>query len=86
MHGAGIDDGDILVVDRALTATHGSVVVAIIDGEPLCRRLEQPAGGRRGAIAARLVAEAPDVAPIDISDDTPLEVWGVVAFVIKSLA
>jgi DNA polymerase V len=86
MHGAGIDDGDLLVVDRALTAGHGSVVVAIVNGERRCRRLEQPAGSRRSPSSVRLVAEAPDVAPIAITEDVPLEIWGVVSFVIKALA
>ncbi len=30
---AGIGDGDLLVVDRALTAQHGDIVVAAVDGE-----------------------------------------------------
>lgn len=86
MRGAGIADGDLLVVDRALTASHGSVVVAIVDGERRCRRLEQPGGGRRARGVVRLVAEAPGVAPIVIAEETPLEIWGVVSFVVKALA
>jgi DNA polymerase V len=84
MRGAGIDDGDTLLVDRALTARHGSVVIAVVEGELRCRRLERPAagGGRRPPV--RLVADAP-AAPIEITEDTPLEVWGVVTTVIKSL-
>ena len=86
MRGAGIDDGDLLVVDRALTATHGSVVVAIVNGERRCRRLEQPSSGRRAPGTVRLVADHPEVAAIVIAQDTPLEVWGVVSYVIKALA
>lgn len=84
MQGAGIDDGDLLVVDRALTASHGSVVVAIVAGERRCRRLEQAGSGRRAGV--RLAAAAPGVAPIVITEETPLEIWGVVSFVIKALA
>ncbi len=86
MRDAGIDDGDLLVVDRALTASHGSVVIAIVNGERRCRRLERPAGTRRAPGSVRLVADAPGIAPIVISDDTLLEIWGVVSFVIKALA
>ena len=91
MHEAGIADGDVLLVDRAITATHGSIVIAIVDGELLCRRLEV-IGAKPGAAASgraqqsvRLAA-ADDVAPpIDIGHAAPLEVWGVVTTVIKSL-
>ena len=82
MQGAGIGDGDTLLVDRALTARHGSVVIAVVDGELRCRRLER-AGRGRGA-KVRLVADA-GVPSIDITEDAPLEVWGVVTTVIKSL-
>lgn len=84
MHGAGIDDGDTLLVDRALTARHGSVVIAVVDGELRCRRLERASAGRGRRASVRLVADAP-TAPIEVSEDAPLEVWGVVTTVIKSL-
>ena len=45
MTGAGISDGDELVVDRSLTPTHGSVVIAILDGELTVKRLELSPGG-----------------------------------------
>ncbi|KPW12226.1 Error-prone repair protein UmuD [Pseudomonas syringae pv. apii] len=37
--GGGIFDGDLIVVDRSLTAVHGSIVIASVNGEPLCKRL-----------------------------------------------
>lgn len=85
MGAAGIDDGDVLLVDRALKAQHGSVIIAVVAGELRCRRLDRPAGrgGRPGAV--RLLAADPAVAPILISEETPLEVWGVVTTIIKSL-
>lgn len=51
MTGAGIQEGSLLVVDRALEARHGDIVIAVIDGELTVKRLEK----RRGKI--RLVAE-----------------------------
>jgi DNA polymerase V len=33
MRGLGIYDGDLLIVDRSVPATHGCVVVAVVDGE-----------------------------------------------------
>ncbi len=85
MHEAGIADGDVLLVDRAITATHGAVVIAVVAGELICRRLELPPT-RRSAAPPRLVAADAATAAIVITPETPLEVWGVVTTVIKSLA
>jgi DNA polymerase V len=86
MRGAGIDDGDVLLVDRALTPQHGSVIIAVVEGELLCRRLEQLRDARGRTTSSRLVADASAVAPVAITAEMPLEVWGVVTNVIKSLA
>ena len=85
MHDAGIADGDVLLVDRAITATHGAVVIAAVAGELICRRLEL-AAKKRAAAAPRLVAADGVTAAIAITPETPLEVWGVVTTVIKTLA
>ena len=85
MAGAGINSGDVLLVDRSLTAQHGSIVIAVVAGELRCRLLEQPAGSRGRPGVIRLSAADPSVPPIIISEETPLEVWGVVTTIIKSL-
>lgn len=79
MTGAGIQDGDVLVVDRSLTPVHRSVVIAVVDGEFTCKRLYQR-GGR-----IRLLAEHPDYSPIDLADGQELQIWGVVTNVIHRL-
>ncbi|MDB5816690.1 MAG: response UmuD protein Serine peptidase family [Rhizobacter sp.] len=76
---AGIDDGDVLLVDRALTPVHGSVLIAVVEGELVCRRLWQQDG------MVRLHAASVGPADVQIDEATPLEVWGVVTTVIKSL-
>ena len=86
MHEAGIADGDVLLVDRAVTPTHGAVVIAVVDGELLCRRLERAPARQGAAAATRLVAADGVTAPIALTAETPLEVWGVVTTVIKTLA
>ncbi|PPH76763.1 peptidase S24, partial [Rathayibacter sp. AY1D9] len=58
MVGAGISDGDELVVDRSITPTHGSVVIAILDGELTVKRLEL----HPGRVVLR--AENPEYPPI----------------------
>ena len=76
MTGAGIQDGDLLVVDRSLEAGHGDIVVAVVDGELTVKRLWRR-GGR-----VRLLAENPAFAPIELKDGQELAVWGVVTSVI----
>ncbi len=44
MAGAGIGNGDALLVDRAAMPQHGHLVIAKVDGELLCRRLVRQAG------------------------------------------
>jgi DNA polymerase V len=79
MHEAGIDDGDVLLVDRAITAAHGHVVIAIVEGELTCRRLWRQ-GGR-----VRLQATGTGVDDIAPREGGDVEIWGVVTTVIKSL-
>jgi DNA polymerase V len=80
MREAGIDDGDVLLVDRAITAIHGHVVIAVVEGELACRRFAS-LGGR-----VTLQAASPEAAVIVPREGTEVEIWGVVTTVIKSLA
>lgn len=79
MTGAGIQDGNLLIVDRALDPKHGDIVIAVIDGELTVKRLEK----RRGKV--RLIAENPDFPPIEFRDGQELTIWGVVTSVIQRL-
>ena len=69
---AGIFDGDILVVNRALTARHNHIVVAIVDGDFTVKRLFLVAGRIKLKAANRTF---PDIVP---KAGQLLEVWGVV--------
>lgn len=85
MRDAGIDDGDVLLVDRMLTPMHGHVVVAVVDSELVCRRLFKQGGVVKLQAALPVDAAEPTAAHTDASDDAPIEIWGVVTTVIKSL-
>jgi len=76
MHDAGIQSGDILVVDRSLAPTDRKIVVAMIDGEFTVKRFRNQDG--------RIFLEAAnDQFPrIEVSGAQELVVWGVVSFVI----
>jgi DNA polymerase V len=78
MNGAGIDEGDILVVDKSLTARHESIVVAIVDGDFTVKRLLIRGG------AYFLKAENKNYPLIDVSKCQDFEISGVVTYVIKS--
>lgn len=79
MRDAGIWSGDTLVVDRALTATDGNVVIAALDGDLLVRRL------RRVGKRTFLEPEPNEGEAIEITQAMDFEVWGVVTFVIHAL-
>ncbi|OZB36312.1 MAG: hypothetical protein B7X44_06590 [Halothiobacillus sp. 15-55-196] len=80
MLGAGIHDGDLLIVDRAITATDGKVVIAALDGELTVKRLSV-----RGD-TVRLLPENPAYPVIEVSQDQELVIWGVVTNVIHALS
>ncbi|MEB7503253.1 translesion error-prone DNA polymerase V autoproteolytic subunit [Arthrobacter koreensis] len=72
MSGAGISDGDELIVDRSLTPRDGSVVIAVLDGELTVRRLRLTG---RGIV---LAAENPGYRDVGVPDPAALTIWGVV--------
>jgi DNA polymerase V len=80
MREAGVCDGDLALVDRAVTAAHGHVVIAIVNDEFVCRRLVL----RGQEVRLQSDDEAlPDWVPGDAEE---LQIWGVVTHVIRPLA
>lgn len=79
MRDAGIFDGDVLVVDRAITARSGHVVIAVVEGEFVCKTLSLRAG------RIKLKAANPSYPDIVPKDSQTVEIWGVVIHAIKSL-
>jgi DNA polymerase V len=77
MSGNGVHMGDVVIVDRSLEAKNGKIVIAIVDGELLIRKLEVHEG------KIRLVASK-KTAPIDLTEQS-LKLWGVVTYVIHNV-
>lgn len=78
MTGAGIFPGDIIIVDKARRAVHGSIVVAEIGGEfTLKRLLLKP--------KVALHPENPDYPDIEIPDESELVIFGVVTGVVRRM-
>lgn len=77
MIGVGIGEGDLLVVDRALTAGHGNVVVAAVDGEFTVKELQT-------VPFLALVPHNPQYQPITFQPDEEVQIFGVVTHSLKS--
>ena len=79
MIGAGIYDGDIVIVDRSLKAASGKVVIAILNGEMLIRRLEKTFN------KIRLVPDTPKLSAIEVDTScNEFAIWGVVTYSIHT--
>lgn len=78
MTGAGIQPGSILVVDRAVEADDGDIVIARINDELCVKRLRV----RQGRIW--LMPESDKYQPIEVIESMDFEVWGRVMHVIRS--
>ena len=79
MLGAGIHDGDLLIVDRSLEAQDKSVVVAVVNGEFTVKRIKKEHG------RVWLMPENKDFHPMEMQEGSELEIWGVVTSVIHKL-
>ncbi len=79
MSGAGICDGDILVVDRSVSPRDQHIIVGALDGEFTVKRLVQEKG------RTFLQAENPNYPTIEIKEGQEFTVWGVVTFAIHNL-
>ncbi|WP_442786894.1 LexA family protein [Flavobacterium suncheonense] len=79
MIGAGIDDGDILVIDRSLEPAHNKIAVCFIDGEFTVKRIQIEKD------CVYLMPENKAYKPIKVTEDNDLLIWGIVTHVLKSL-
>jgi len=76
---AGIDSGDVLVVDRALEPGETSIVVAILNGDFTVKRISHCDDG------FYLLPANCNLDPIQITEDMDFQIWGVVTHVIHRL-
>ncbi|MCX8957829.1 translesion error-prone DNA polymerase V autoproteolytic subunit [Erwinia psidii] len=77
MIGAGISDGDLLVVDRSLSAEHGDIVVASVAGEFTVKEL-------RIRPFVQLIPHNTHYSPVNFQGEEELQIFGVVTFTLKS--
>ncbi len=76
MHGAGIFEGDLLVVDRSINPKQNDIVIAVVNNEFTVKRICYEKG-------IRLIAENPIYDPISFTGEKELIIWGVVKAVVR---
>ncbi len=79
MINAGIHPGDILIVDKSIDPLPNNIVIAIVDGEFLVKRLITECGIRY------LAPDNPDFERIELTEGNQGEIWGVVTWVIHKV-
>ncbi len=73
---AGIYNGDTLIVDGSIKNVHGSIIIAVLNGDMLVRRLQKTIN------KVKLLPENNKIAIIEIDSFTTFMVWGVVVYCI----
>jgi len=76
MIGAGIFDGDLLIVDRSIEKFNKAVIIAVLNGEMMVKRIIF-----RGK-SVILAPENPEYKPVEVTEDMDFSVWGVVTAVV----
>ncbi len=79
MIGAGLDDNDLLVIDRSLEPAHNRIAVCFLDGEFTVKRLKVDKDG------VWLQPENPNYPIIKITEENDFVIWGIVTNVIKKV-
>ena len=79
MTGAGIGDGDIMIIDRSIEPQNNKIAVCFIDGEFTVKRIKVEKD------CVYLMPENAAFQPIKVTDENLLVIWGIVTYVIKSV-
>ena len=79
---AAMDDGDIIIVDRAVEPSNNCKAVCYIDGEYTVKRVEMLDGKVRLMPANELNTK---YQPIEVTEDNQFIIWGVVTYTIKKM-
>jgi DNA polymerase V len=79
MINAGIDNGDILVIDKSIEPRDGKIAVCFIDGEFTVKRIKILEN------SILLMPENEKFKPILVTEENELIIWGIVTYVVKAL-
>lgn len=79
MQEAGLDDGDLLVIDRSLEPQNDKIAVCFIDGSFTVKRLKVDVD------CVYLMSENKNYKPIKVTEGDELLIWGIVTYVVKKV-
>jgi len=79
MKDAGINDGDLLIIDKSIKPIDNKIAVCFVDGEFTLKRIKIDPKG------VWLLPANEKYKPIHITEENDLRIWGVVTYVIKSV-
>ena len=79
MIGAGLEDGDLLVIDRSKNPENGKIAICLVDGEFTVKRIKKEKN------KLYLMPENKNYKPIELKEENELIIWGVVEYVIKKV-
>lgn len=79
MIGAGIFEGDLLIIDRSVKARPGHVVLAVLNGEFTLKRWH------KDKECYYLLPENPNYKPIKITEESEFSIWGVAIHCVHKL-
>jgi len=79
MQGAGLENGDLLIIDRSIEPSNNKIAVCFVDGEFTVKRIKIESK------KVHLMPENKKYSPIEINEENELIIWGIVTYVIKKL-
>ena len=79
MIGAGLDDGDLLVIDRSISPENGKIAICLVDGDFTVKRI------KKEKEKVYLIPENKKYKKIELKEENELIIWGIVEYVIKKL-
>ena len=79
MQGAGLENGDLLIIDRSIEPSNNKIAVCFVDGEFTVKRIKIESK------KVHLIPENKKYSPIEINEENELIIWGIVTYVIKKL-
>jgi DNA polymerase V len=79
MIGAGLEDGDLLIIDKSLDPENGRIAICLIDGDFTVKRIKKEKN------KLYLMPENKKYKPIELKEESELVIWGIVEYVIKKV-
>ncbi len=78
MKDEGINDGDLLVIDKSIEPSNGKIAICYIDGEFTVKKIQLEQD------ACWLIPANSEYKPIKVTAENDFLIWGIVTFVIKA--